>query len=581
MATKRETRSEAKPEILLQKIKNSADYKKFNKSDNPRSCEVLEVWVGTLESDPDLVDTKDKVVDLLNWMSTIRDQRLGYGLQNLMTGLYLDPILDNLVNLKKKVAFLTGENDKLYAMNSQLRVENELNTSSEERQELRLLSAENAKLMDQNQELLFRVQTSESKENAMTEIKKDFETHLGKVTGPLVKAVNEKVAELKGLTDSIFAKITEQETKVLAQYKTFIGEVNSNRAVEKDLVKKIQDREKVLMDNFDKLVTSGIPEPPWVSSLMKLFTSAGDGSPRLVMEPPAEPAWASVLMSKVSALEEGHLAPSLQNDSPVGVAPKPTSLLSLGGDPYSGLEFIALMDKGDYTDFSGDFKKDLLTYCDTNDCSIKVIKFIKLKTGVKLIVNGQGDLGMLQDFIKGSRFSKCNHFTPRKLAPKLIIKFTNITSKEDLIKKLSVNGKVFLDERIKVLFNIPIKLKEGNKFHWVLEIPPQIYKEVKSLGEVFLDLDFCKILDFDSLRFCRKCLKYGHSKKFCKSPLNLCYRCGEEAHDGECDQTNCYNCKMKNKNMMIKTCEMHFAGTPKCPLWERELDILRERVDKG
>ncbi|KAG8170368.1 hypothetical protein JTE90_010928, partial [Oedothorax gibbosus] len=347
MAAKPETRSASKSDTLLQKIKNSADYKKFNKSDNPRSCEVLEVWVGTLESDPDLVDTKDKVVDLLNWMSTIRDQRLGYGLQNLMTGLYLDPILDNLVNLKKKVAFLIGENDKLNSMNTQLRAENDLNTSSEERQELRLLSAENAKLMDQNQELLFRVQTFESKENAMTEIKKDFETHLGKVTGPLVKAVNEKVAELKGLTESTFAKITEQETKVLAQYKTFIGEVNSNRAVEKDLVKKIQDREKVLMDKFDKLVTSGIPEPPWVSSLMKHFTSAGDGSPSLVMEPPAEPAWASALMSKVSALEEGHLAPSLPNDSPVGVAPKPTSSLSSGGDPYSGLEFIALMDKGD------------------------------------------------------------------------------------------------------------------------------------------------------------------------------------------------------------------------------------------
>ena len=42
---------------------------------------------------------------------------------------------------------------------------------------------------------------------------------------------------------------------------------------------------------------------------------------------------------------------------------------------------------------------------------------------------------------------------------------------------------------------------------------------------------------------CRKCLKFGHTKKYCKDETALCYTCGQQYHGESCDKPlSCFNC---------------------------------------
>ena len=43
---------------------------------------------------------------------------------------------------------------------------------------------------------------------------------------------------------------------------------------------------------------------------------------------------------------------------------------------------------------------------------------------------------------------------------------------------------------------------------------------------------------------CRKCLRFGHTKKYCKEEVALCYRCGQHEHTEECmEPLSCFNCR--------------------------------------
>ncbi|KAG8174136.1 hypothetical protein JTE90_028366 [Oedothorax gibbosus] len=541
-------RGKETPKTLLG-IKNSSDYKKFNKVDSPKSCDILESWVVTLASEPELASFRENVNALTDWLSEVRDLRLGYGLQNLMAGLFLDPILDGLKNFHRNTIFLNEEIVRLTVENTKLKAENDLNTSHEERQELRLLTSENATLISQSQELLSRVQFLEAKESALMDLKSDLDQKLSDAVAPVVNTINNKIDALNKLTEDTFGKIREQETKVLNQYKTFLDEIKIGRRQEQELVRVIQAREDEVLKAAEKLLTTEVPEP----------------------------AWLAAFLDKASSLGERVSSPPL---GPPAAVPTATSKVDVGASS-GGLELVLLQEKGNKGDLMSEFRKDLLVYCNEGNINIKILKIVKLNTGIKLIVNDKTDLVKLEGFIEGTKYSNLSHFCPKKLSPRIIIKFTTITDSNDLIKKLVMNNEIFGDGGVKVLFNIPLRLRFGQRFHWVLEIQPSLFGSIMSLDGVFLDLDLCQIAEFVSVRFCRNCLVYGHTAKFCKSEISLCYKCGKNKHDDECDSINCFTCQNKNENMQIKSCQLHFAGTAKCPFYEREKYKMGERVNRG
>ncbi|KAG8171954.1 hypothetical protein JTE90_012950, partial [Oedothorax gibbosus] len=312
-------RGKETPKTLLG-IKNSSDYKKFNKVDSPKSCDILESWVVTLASEPELASFRDNVNALTVWLSEVRDLRLGYGMQNLMAGLFLDPILDGLKNFHRNTIFLKEEILRLTAENTKLKAENDLNTSQEERQELRLLTSENATLVSQSQELLSRVQFLEAKESALMDLKSDLDQKLSDAVAPVVKIINNKIDDLNNLTEVTFGKIREQETKVLNQYKTYLDEIKIGRRQEQELVKVIQAREDEVLRAAEKLLTTEVPEPAWLAAFLDKASSLGE---RVTSPPLGPPAAVPTVTSKVDV-----------------------------GASSGGLELVLLQDKG-RSDFPG------------------------------------------------------------------------------------------------------------------------------------------------------------------------------------------------------------------------------------
>ncbi|XP_058816037.1 uncharacterized protein LOC131679343 [Topomyia yanbarensis] len=68
---------------------------------------------------------------------------------------------------------------------------------------------------------------------------------------------------------------------------------------------------------------------------------------------------------------------------------------------------------------------------------------------------------------------------------------------------------------------------------------------------------------------CFQCLRYGHLGRDCKS-VKICANCGDNYHEGKCVKpVKCVNCE-----------EQHPATSPNCPIWRKETDIVRVRIDQ-
>lgn len=64
---------------------------------------------------------------------------------------------------------------------------------------------------------------------------------------------------------------------------------------------------------------------------------------------------------------------------------------------------------------------------------------------------------------------------------------------------------------------------------------------------------------------CFKCHKINHTARSCKVTKDICGKCAEEKHDGECKFIKCSNCGME-----------HFAWDRTCAVYKKEINILRK-----
>lgn len=67
---------------------------------------------------------------------------------------------------------------------------------------------------------------------------------------------------------------------------------------------------------------------------------------------------------------------------------------------------------------------------------------------------------------------------------------------------------------------------------------------------------------------CFKCQKFGHTSSRCSSESNVCVKCGQSAHDDDC-QPRCINCEGR-----------HAANSKECPRWRLESAIQRVRAER-
>jgi hypothetical protein len=72
---------------------------------------------------------------------------------------------------------------------------------------------------------------------------------------------------------------------------------------------------------------------------------------------------------------------------------------------------------------------------------------------------------------------------------------------------------------------------------------------------------------------CIKCMRFGHSKARCTSPMEICRGCGIERHEGhQCEVKKCISCKPPNDN--------HANFDSRCPEMLFEKAICKMKVDR-
>ncbi|KAJ8709727.1 hypothetical protein PYW08_009731 [Mythimna loreyi] len=152
-----------------------------------------------------------------------------------------------------------------------------------------------------------------------------------------------------------------------------------------------------------------------------------------------------------------------------------------------------------------------------------------------------------------------------------------IHSDEDLLGALrSQNRDVFRDlgngdDRLAVRYKKNSRNPHTNNV--VVSTSPTVWNRMLVKGKVRIDLQTVFVEDQSPLVQCTRCLGYGHSRRLCKEPADLCSHCGGPHLRAECHQwleavtPKCPNCV---KAKMGKT--DHNAFDPECPVrvrWDR------------
>lgn len=105
-----------------------------------------------------------------------------------------------------------------------------------------------------------------------------------------------------------------------------------------------------------------------------------------------------------------------------------------------------------------------------------------------------------------------------------------VNTDEDVLKALkNQNRSIFQDlregeDRVSVKYRR--RGRNPHTGHVILNVSPTVWKRVTDRGYVHIDLQRVKAQDQSPLIQCSRCLDYGHTKRYCKEPADLCSHCG-------------------------------------------------------
>ncbi|KAJ8729094.1 hypothetical protein PYW07_006790 [Mythimna separata] len=94
------------------------------------------------------------------------------------------------------------------------------------------------------------------------------------------------------------------------------------------------------------------------------------------------------------------------------------------------------------------------------------------------------------------------------------------------------------------------RVRNPHECHVVLSVSPQGWQKLTDAGRVHVDLQRVQVLDQSPLVQCIRCLRYGHSRKACTEPADLCTHCGGTHLRADCpsrlaeERPACRNCRL-------------------------------------
>ncbi|CAD0200320.1 unnamed protein product [Chrysodeixis includens] len=156
-------------------------------------------------------------------------------------------------------------------------------------------------------------------------------------------------------------------------------------------------------------------------------------------------------------------------------------------------------------------------------------------------------------------------------------------SDEDIVKALRnqnrdlFHGVCEADNRAEVRYRR--KARNPHTCHTVISVSPIIWQRAMLKKVVQIDLQPVRVDDQSPLVQCTRCLGYGHGKRFCTDPADLCSHCGGPHLKSECADfitglppkcKNCFNAKMNSTE--------HNAFDSSCPIRQKWDALARSTV---
>ncbi|CAK1549482.1 unnamed protein product [Leptosia nina] len=182
----------------------------------------------------------------------------------------------------------------------------------------------------------------------------------------------------------------------------------------------------------------------------------------------------------------------------------------------------------------------------------------------------------------------------RKLRPMFIVKGVSSDISATDLKYIIINQNENIKANIRNEADIEFKFKRPNRnsnlYNAVFVSAPYLWRHVVQSLKLNVDHQRVHVEDFTPLLQCFKCLKFGHTRKFCKTEETHCSHCADSNHEfkdcpvkKDSHKLTCYNCKLyyKDKNSESKGPLDHGAASDACPRKQFMVGRTKSKVDYG
>lgn len=137
------------------------------------------------------------------------------------------------------------------------------------------------------------------------------------------------------------------------------------------------------------------------------------------------------------------------------------------------------------------------------------------------------------------RIKKAGNLTVEEVKNKdpliIAMDFLSCHSDEEIIEALKrQNGHLIGDvpaDDLRMGVKYRRRTRNPHMGHVILQVSPAVWQRLTQAGRVHIDLQRVRVLNQSPLIQCTRCLRYGHSRKLCTEPADLCTLWGPP-HEG-------------------------------------------------
>ena len=165
-----------------------------------------------------------------------------------------------------------------------------------------------------------------------------------------------------------------------------------------------------------------------------------------------------------------------------------------------------------------------------------------------------------------------------------ILGFSREYSNEDLIDRIKLQNKqIDLGEMI-VLKRYENVNMNYSKYNAIFEVDPKTFKNIMSVGKVYIGYEKCRVVECFGILRCFKCCGFGHKQNECRSENVICPKCAGGHKKSECviepsESNKCTNCiKYRDKRGLNLDCN-HNAYSYSCPVYQHFISQKINRID--